>query len=349
MDSNEYIKMYQRLCEISECDSDIYMSEEYENLLQESGAGTREDNIVQILQMQLAAEEFKDDMDDIIRKIENNGYKVELQEIQKHFIKRFLERKLKRYSAEEQRAIIIEMLGNTNDLLKNITDAGQIFQMMKSSIEELQEQLEEAIAQLSSAVLQETMHGLEEIDESNFDNGNHTFSSGAGACAAYLCDSELRNFPECIGAISGAVTLVDDCFRKKDKVDWDIVEAFAVVSIALSVLMILTILISLTLGVGLFALFAPLDGLVITFTSICNLFLASIKLFQVEMTVAIGIGMLGVIVESVCLLKKRYIEKHNYLSDDSVYQEDNDEEEDDEDDEEDEEDDDEDEEDDDYI
>ncbi|MDD6072548.1 MAG: hypothetical protein PUC12_17315, partial [Clostridiales bacterium] len=66
MDSKAYIKMYQRLCEISKYDSDIYMSEEYEKLLQESGAGTREDNIIQMLQMQLAAEEFKDDMDDII-------------------------------------------------------------------------------------------------------------------------------------------------------------------------------------------------------------------------------------------------------------------------------------------
>lgn len=296
----DYSRVYQRLREISEFDSDIYMSEDYEALLVQSGMGTREDNIGSLVQMQSASEGFR--QNDILGMSDLESDATIFDKHSSYIIKT-LKRKLKRYSAEEQRAIMIDMIENARELSGDPVDGQVNFQLLQKPNEELEKQLTDLISRLSFSVMEsKDVECFENSGEMICSNGSHSFSSGAGAGAAYVCDEQLRNYPEIIGMVSGAASLTASSMsRLKDETAADVV---SLMLLLVSTSMIISILFAVSVGTGsIAAAIMAEENAVLSFASLADIFMYCFRLFTTELQIAVGMGVSGVVVEAVSLLK----------------------------------------------
>lgn len=305
MDSRLYAETYQKLQEISAFDSDIYMSEQYGEMLKVSNVGTREDNIASLVLMQLVSEEFKENIAQVMNMFKT---KVPIYDIHIHFITHVLKRKLGKYSTEEQRAVLIDMTGNVRELLGFAVDAHDCFQMLQIQIKELEAQLAGLISRLSVSVLNgKGRLAFEKEDRSFTFNRDFTFSSGAGACAAYACDAELRRFPEIIGIVSEAAALAADLIHEEMETakSEDVVNVISVVLLCASAAMNLSLLFAVSLGTDFTITSCAIkEESIVTLSSLTELFVSSLNLFMASLKIG-GIARVSdLVMEAISFAQK---------------------------------------------
>lgn len=304
MNSEEYMKTYDRLQAISEYDSDIYGSEDYEEMLYSAGLGDRMENLEANMQMQLSADGF---WRTAVQILEDFG-KMDLKKIQSEFIRKTLKKKLNLYSPEERRTLMIAMTDTSRRLAGVPLDELEFFQFSQKPMEELEDQLVEMIAQLSWTMLDSSSSVRLEDDAMDISQSSSGFSAGAASGAAYIHNDELHNYPEMIGIAAGAVGAVSDLAVQSE--GEDTAELVSRILLMVSASMTITVLFSSSVGAGvLMVSMLAEDDTASALTQMSKCFVSCVKLFAVELKMAVGAGVSGLIAKAVSAFQGLWFEK----------------------------------------
>lgn len=300
----EYMESYRRLQKISEYDADIYASEDYEELLLASGLGTRTENLGANIQMQLAEGAFRRTAGEALKNFET----LNMRDRQSRFIRETMRRKLSLYSPEERRAVLIDMIEACAKLAGAPLGEQDCLRLTQKTSDELEEQLVDAITQLSFVVMEkgetDNLWQEEEYGDWNVSESS-TFSAGAGCGAAYLHGGALREYPETIGTVTGAASALSDSLDQTEGAD--AVEIMASVLLMISASVIITILFSASLGAGaLMASMAVESGAAVTLAGLADCFVSCVSLFAVELKIAVGAGISGLIAGAIAFIKEHW-------------------------------------------
>ena len=236
MDYQAVMSDYQELSDVSDKDSEIMSSALLDQKLREKNLGSLEDNITGLVRVRLAIPLFRDLFQQMQERGDADSRGAALQILQCYIVK-----SLEVYSAEEQKAILLEMHAQMLDLCRETTQApsfdlggAQREPLKRYSVEELSEKLAKKILNYSEEVFesQEMASKVVVSDELNRD----TYSPGAAAAAIYLNDSVLRSCPEAIGVMVGISDGITDTIQYES--EDSLAGVIATALLAMSVLML---------------------------------------------------------------------------------------------------------------
>lgn len=207
MNKKDFTGAYDTLREVSPYESDILESETYRQLLADAGV-TPEDSRADGLKMRLAAETAKQAAEEA-EKLTAAG----AQERYSGILMRFLDGQFSARSAEERRAIVLEILNRVAELSGSPFTETENLSLSELDEDELEQELTRMLYHLTHKLLSKKAYleeALEEDDEEDDEeDGWETgvpFSAGAAMGAGYYASESLRKTPEVIGAASGAAS-----------------------------------------------------------------------------------------------------------------------------------------------
>lgn len=208
MDEKSFLRDYRDLSDVSDKNSDIMSSMLLDEKLREKGLGSLEDNIGRLARVRLSMSMFQK----LYQEKTTDEYLdvLSTKEIVVQMVWCYIEAGMEEYSEEEKTAILLELLGELEDLRaatddmdaalrkKNQREIWKEYRLVELEIalaEELADYVEKHY-KVNSLVAEWAEKALPIQKEAHY-------SGGAAGASVYLDDEKLRNLPEEIGVMAG--------------------------------------------------------------------------------------------------------------------------------------------------
>lgn len=304
MSDAEYYKVYEQLQDISEYESDIYDSAEFQKILEEKELLQKETSKLAGLKMQLAAESYCQ-----VLKKANINPAAELKEDKLlEWIRIMISDKLSVYSMEERRVYLINMIENArlwqNASDDTVIDEGEAIRLQQMNLNELEQILVKTISDISVILVEQIEAGQlvaseDAAGQMNLEDGG--FCLGAGACSAYVCEENLREVPEVIGYISSAAFCVEQYKNEKESVLLNVI-GMALQLAAASMVITLVAAAAAAGGASIIS-FLPGEFAFSLATVGYQMVMSLTNVYKKELAVFLGMGATGELVRAVNYIK----------------------------------------------
>lgn len=203
MDMERYDEDYRDLADVSEKTSDILNCAVLDDKLQERGLGSLDDNMSGLTRIRLTMPLAQRLCAETIQEMRERGVSGEIAA--RNSLWKYMDKMLAFYSPEKQKAILLEMYAQLQDLRQDSRQDGHYMSGVQQetlkwdSVDELKEKLtNQMLAYVRDNFPLEKAYvpGAQEEER---------YCAGASAGAIYLNDQDMRNFPESVGVVTGAV------------------------------------------------------------------------------------------------------------------------------------------------
>lgn len=203
MDMERYDEDYRDLADVSEKTSDILNCAVLDDKLQERGLGSLDDNMSGLARIRLTMPLAQRLCAEMIQEMHEQGISGEIAA--RNGLWKYMDKMLAFYSPEKQKAILLEMYAQLQDLRQDSRQDGHYMSGVQQealkwdSVDELKEKLtNQMLAYVRDNFPLEKAYvpGAQEEE---------CYCAGASAGAIYLNDQDMRNFPESVGVVTGAV------------------------------------------------------------------------------------------------------------------------------------------------
>lgn len=222
MDMEHYNEDYRDLAGVSEKTSDILNSAVLDDKLRERGLGSLDDNMPGLARIRLTMPLAEKLCAETIREMHEQGVSGEIAA--RNGLWEYMDEMLAFYSPEKQKAILLEMYAQLQDLRQDSRQDGHYMSGVQQevlkwdSVDELKEKLTNqmlAYVRDNFPVEKAVSVGAQVAGELE----EESYCAGASAGAIYLNDEDMRNFPESVGVVTGAAESIADnakTFRAED-------------------------------------------------------------------------------------------------------------------------------------
>lgn len=203
MDMERYDEDYRDLADVSEKTSDILNCAVLDDKLQERGLGSLDDNMSGLARIRLTMPLAERLCAETIQEMRERGVSGEIAA--RNGLWKYMDKMLAFYSPEKQKAILLEMYAQLLDLRQDSRQDGHYMSGVQQetlkwdSVDELKEKLTNQML----AYVRDNFP-LEKAYVPGAQKEEH-YCAGASAGAIYLNDQDMRNFPESVGVVTGAV------------------------------------------------------------------------------------------------------------------------------------------------
>lgn len=203
MDMERYDEDYRDLADVSEKTSDILNCAVLDDKLQERGLGSLDDNMSGLTRIRLTMPLAERLCAETIQEMRERGVSGEIAA--RNGLWKYMDKMLAFYSPEKQKTILLEMYAQLLDLRQDSRQDGHYMSGVQQetlkwdSVDELKEKLtNQMLAYVRDNFPLEKAYvpGTQEEER---------YCAGASAGAIYLNDQDMRNFPESVGVVTGAV------------------------------------------------------------------------------------------------------------------------------------------------
>lgn len=203
MDMERYDEDYRDLADVSEKTSDILNCAVLDDKLQERGLGSLDDNMSGLARIRLTMPLAERLCAETIQEMRERGVSGEIAA--RNGLWKYMDKMLAFYSPEKQKTILLEMYAQLLDLRQDSRQDGHYMSGVQQetlkwdSVDELKEKLtNQMLAYVRDNFPLEKAYvpGAQEEE---------CYCAGASAGAIYLNDQDMRNFPESVGVVTGAV------------------------------------------------------------------------------------------------------------------------------------------------
>lgn len=203
MDMERYDEDYRDLADVSEKTSDILNCAVLDDKLQERGLGSLDDNMSGLARIRLTMPLAQRLCAETIQEMRGRGVSGEIAA--RNSLWKYMDKMLAFYSPEKQKAILLEMYAQLQDLRQDSRQDGHYMSGVQQetlkwdSVDELKEKLSNqmlAYVRDNFPLEKAYVPGTQKEER---------YCAGASAGAIYLNDQDMRNFPESVGVVTGAV------------------------------------------------------------------------------------------------------------------------------------------------
>lgn len=301
MDQENFEKVYRQLSELLQFGGNAYMSEALESILTASGAEnlTDEQRRDALLDMQLASGQFLEMVErhrDLFRDGDESA-------VWSACAADLLTQQTRDLPAEDRRAALVDMIEKALEIAGEPLSEENALVLGSMTDEELESGLKGVVIAMAQRMMEQALPTLEDAGKEDARQEAAPFMTDAAACAAYTFGGNLSAVPQQTGMTAAAAAATAELSRGCDPID--VAQIAATMAMTVGIGVVLCILGVVVYGTAIYTVDTTvLNKAKTTLAELADVFVDFLKVYAMELKVALGVGAAGVLTEAAVQMRK---------------------------------------------